>query len=89
MREITDAVAIIEAKLSELGGCASSFVEVRDNGHEIILGANDPGLLQVTLHLLALVGNNAGGSHVRLDEHSGADVADRALVIRRSHGDEA
>ncbi|MFC0682919.1 hypothetical protein ACFFGH_34255 [Lysobacter korlensis] len=89
MREITDAVAIIEAKLSELGGFASSFVEVRDNGREIILGANEAGLLQLTLHLLTLAGSNADGSHVHLDEHSGADVAERALVLRRSHANEA
>ena len=89
MPQISDAAAIIEALLAELGGPASTFVEVRDNGHETIVGGNSPGLLQLALHVLALAGKDGAGSHVHLDEHSGADVAERALVIRRSRANEA
>jgi hypothetical protein len=89
MSDIVAAVKAIESQLTEAGGASQAFVEIRDNGSEIILGGNRAGLLQIALHILALSEQGIDGSHVHLDEHSGADVAERPLVLRKSVANEA
>jgi len=89
MTNISTAVKAIESQLTNAGGVSQSFVEVRDNGSEVILGGNRAGLLQIALHILALAERGTEGSHFHLDPHSGADVAERPLVLRRSTANEA
>ena len=89
MTIIAEAVKAIESQLVGVGGASEAFVEIRDNGHEVILGGNRAGLLQIALHVLALAEQGTEGSHFHLDAHSGADVAERPLVLRRSVANEA
>jgi hypothetical protein len=59
---------------------AASYVEVRRNEHEVVLGGNREGLLWLALHCLKLA-EQQRGSHLHLDE-VGTDVCECPLVIR-------
>jgi len=88
MKDIASAITTIQSKLADAGGASRAFVEIRDNEREVILGGNRAGLLQIALYALELAQKDVVGSHIHLDEHSGADIAEKALVLRRS-ADEA
>jgi hypothetical protein len=83
MNDLANVLSAIEALHASAGGASESFIEVRDVGQEIVLGGNRAGLLQIALYALSLA-DRVEGAHVHLDAHSGADVADRPLVLRRS-----
>ena len=88
MKNIATAITAIRCELVAAGGDSPAFIEVLDNGSEIILGGNQSGLLQIALHAMSLAAEGVQGSHFHLDEHSGVSIADRPLVLRRS-ADEA
>lgn len=84
MTRLSEAIkAVSEAADAESVEFSSSqYVEVRRNEHEVILGGNQNGLIWLALHCLKLAERGQRGSHIHLDEHSGADVCDVPLVIR-------
>ena len=88
MAHLPAAVEIIKSQYRAAGGAEDAFVEIRDNGQEVIIGGNRPGLLGLVLHILALAERDSRGAHFHLDAHSGADVAERALVFRQATPDE-
>ena len=83
---MSDLQAIIAAveQLRLAYPAAESFLEVRDNEREVVVGGNESGLLDLALHALRLAAAKAPGAHVHIDEHSGAAAADKPLVLRRS-----
>jgi hypothetical protein len=83
MTELSSIIEAIEILKSSAGGAAASFIEVRDNGSETIVGGNYVGLLYLARDLLVLAEQGGDGSHVHIDQFSSADVADRPLVLRR------
>jgi hypothetical protein len=89
MSDMSAIIKELESQLAGAGGASHAFVEVRDNGSEVILGGNRAGLLQIALQILALADQGFEGSHFHLDEQSGADIAERPLVLRRSVANEA
>ena len=89
MTEISAIVETVKLQYGNAGGAVASFIEIRDNGHEVVVGANRAGLLQLAVDLLVLADRGVKGSHVHIDEHSNADVAERALVLRLSDTNEA
>jgi hypothetical protein len=86
MKELED----IENALSRLdatavkGGVSRHFIEVRDNGEEVVVGGNKEGLVRLALELVRLAVKNQTGAHVHIDDVSLADVAERNLVLRVS-----
>ena len=84
MTELSSIIKSVELLKSKAGGTAASFIEIRDNGSETIVGGNYAGLLQLALDLLVLADQCTNGSHAHIDQFSSADVAERPLVLRRS-----
>jgi hypothetical protein len=84
MPTLTDAIQLLTsaAQAESPEFTASQYVEVRHTDHEVILGGNRNGLIWLALHCLELAAHGQRGSHLHLDEHSGADVCDGPLVIR-------
>ena len=89
MTDIKAVLREISTKLATLEDLEGSFIEVRYNGSETILGGNRAGLLQIALQALALAENGKPGSHFHIDQNSLADVAECPLVIRMSPASEA
>ena len=89
MTELSAIIESIKLLQSNAGENATSFIEIRDNGNEVIVGGNSVGLMQLALDLLVLADRATKGSHFHIDQHSSADFAERALVLRWSEASEA
>ncbi|MCD6049272.1 MAG: hypothetical protein K0Q55_675 [Verrucomicrobia bacterium] len=84
MPTLTDAIQILTsaAQAESSKFTADQYVEVRRTEHEMILGGNRNGLIWIALQCLELAERGQRGSHIHLDQHSGADVCEGPLVIR-------
>lgn len=82
-----DKLNIISETLQEIDensvvdGISNHFLKLRNINDEIVIDANEEGLIFLAQQLVALALDGKDGSHIHLDESSMMDECDKALVI--------
>lgn len=63
-------------------GIWNAYIEVWRNEHELVVGGDRAGLIHLALQMLSLAQRGTPGSHIHIDESSGADRCAVPLVVR-------
>ena len=89
MSEASELLRQLRSLLEAAGGFEASSIEIRDSGHEVVVCGNKAGLIWLASQVLALAERTTFGAHIHIDSASGADVADRPLILQLSCAPEA